>query len=151
MGNQVELKNKDLLDNALFNSLKKIINFDSTNHVASYRASKLIGLVEGKSKSAEKELQLKVKGFEFVHTDPNDEKSPKVPKDIAAFEKMQEEFLETPVDVGNNFKIHINDLIGCKLNALDFHTLGGKILTGLEELEEKGEQDGKENIEKESH
>ena len=138
---QIELTYGNLNDPQFFQILRNLVNHKFSNYTTSYRLLKVMDVVESESKKAMKawnDINAKV---EYVNTNPEDPKSPKVPKDAKAFEELQEEFNKTPCEVGNRFKIHINDLIGYELSAVDMKFLSG-LVYGWEVLETESEQKG---------
>mgnify|MGYP003348902072 FL=1 len=70
----------------------------------------------------------------MVEVGEKDGPTQRVPKDGKAFEKFQQDFLAIKCEMGNRFKLHVNELVGYKFSALDFTSLD-PVLTGFEVLE----------------
>ena len=134
----IELKFKNLNDQGFIGSLKGLVNHKWEDMTTAYRLKRLLDKVDSESKRAQEFWQEQFKKIELV-----EENGQKTPKDVKAFEEMQKSFLETPCEMGNRQKFHINSFIGYKFSAVEMLALE-PILAGLEELENEGGDNGEE-------
>jgi hypothetical protein len=140
--NKIVLTYENLNDANFIGALKGLVNYKTDDFTVAYKLKKILDKVNADSLKAGKEWDKKIAALEYVEVEQNGKKT-KQPKDMPAFEKMQEEFVATKCEVGNYFKIHFNEIIGYKLSAADMLGLE-PILTGYDVLE-KGKEDGKTN------
>ena len=137
----IELKFKDLQDNNFINTLKGLVNHKFDDFTTAYALKKILDKIDSESAHASKLWHSHVSKLELVPT--TDGSTPNEPVDKEAFKKFSDNFAETKCEVGNRFKLHINDLIGYKLSAVEMGALT-PVVYGFEVLEKEGDQNGKE-------
>jgi hypothetical protein len=136
---KIELTYENLNDQGFMGALKGLVNHKFDAFTTTYKIKKILDKVNSESKKAGAEWEKKLASIEMVEVENNGRKD-RQPKDMAAFERMQEEFVLTKCDVGNHYKIHFNEILGYKMSAADMLGLE-PILTGYDVLE-KGGDDG---------
>ena len=138
---QIKLKYENLNDAGFIGALKGLVNHKTDDFTLAYKLKKILDKVNAESTKAGKEWDKKLATVEYTEVENNGRKE-KQPKDMEAFEKMQAEFTALECEVGNQFKVHFNEIVGYKMSAADMLCLE-PILTGYDVLE-KGNEDGKE-------
>lgn len=141
MGTKIELTFRNLNDQNFIQAMRGLVNHKFDAMTTAYKLKKIIDKVDSESKKASELWAQEYAKLEMEEIP--DSGGLKKPKDAEAFAKFQEEFLNTPCEVGNRFKLHINEVVGYKMSAVDLMALA-PILEGYDVLEE-GTQDGKEN------
>lgn len=134
MASKVQLKYKNLKDHLFIESLKVLVNHKTTDLTVSYRLKRILDLIDSESNKAQNMWNKLAKEVEYLPTDPNNEKSPKIPKDPLAFAKMEADFEDTLCEERNIFKLSVNDIVGASLSAVDLLALD-PVLEGWEVLE----------------
>ena len=138
---KIELTFKTLNDQGFISAMRGLVNHKFDAMTTAYKLKKIIDKVDSESKKAGELWSQEYSKLELVEIP--DSGGQKQPKDQEAFSKFQEEFLSTPCEVGNRFKLHVNEIVGYKLSAVDLMALA-PILTGYDVLEE-GAEDGKKD------
>lgn len=132
-GSPIELSFKNLNDQAFIGAIRGLVNHKFDSLQTAYKVKKILDKVDSESKKAGELWQQEYAKLEMVEG----ESGHKEPKDKEAFKKLEQDFLATKCDVGNRFKLHINEIIGYKLSAVDMMALE-PVLEGFDVLEEGG-------------
>ena len=142
----IELTFKQLNDRAFIESVRGLVNHKFDAFTTAYKLKKIMDKIDSESKKAGDLWQQEYNKLEMEEVAPEGapEGTPKMkrPKDPEAFKKFQDQFLETKCEVGNRYKLHINEILGYKLSAVEMVTLE-PILEGFDVLEEREEENGK--------
>lgn len=132
---KIELTYKTLNDRNFIEAMRTLVNHKFDAFTTSYKLSRILDKVDSESKAAAELWNKHLSKLEWTET-KNDEGVvvSKKPADEEEYKKMESEFLSLPVDFGKWGKVHVNELIGCKLSPIEMMALE-PVLDGLETLE----------------
>lgn len=136
----IELKYKDINNHNFVQGLRTLVN--TPFHLKmSYQIGRIQDKIMTESKVAQAEWQrLVTSKVEWVGEGEN-----KTPKDLEAFKKLEQEFLDLSFKIDKWKKIHVQDIHVAKLKPLEMLALE-PILEGLETLEDGGENGEEKSV-----
>ena len=136
MGKPIELTFENLNDPQFIESVRGLVNHKWDAMTTAYRLKKIMDKIDSESKKASELWKQEYNKLEMEEITSEHGAPIKRPKNPTAYEAFQRDFLATKCEVGNRYKLHVNDLIGYKFSAVDMVKLE-PIMEGFEVLEEE--------------